>query len=90
MVRRPGGPAPHRQADQGRAKLERYVPGLRSAIPGGAGAHPIECAAVDALGSDLPNGFASIPIGGSTRARFYMNFADPSERSLLWTVRFDR
>lgn len=44
---------------------------------------------VDAVGTDLPNGFLSIPIGGSARARFYLNFADPNGRSLLWTVRFD-
>ena len=31
----------------------------------------------------------SIPVGVSTRARFFMNFADPSGREILWTVRFD-
>ena len=44
---------------------------------------------VDAVGTDLPNGFISIPVGGSARARFYLNFADPTGRALLWTVRFD-
>jgi hypothetical protein len=44
---------------------------------------------VDALGTDLPNGFMSIPVDGSARARFFMNFADPSGRAILWTVRFD-
>ena len=44
---------------------------------------------VDAAGTDLPNGFMSVPVGGSARARFYINFADPSGRSLRWTVRFD-
>ena len=31
----------------------------------------------------------SVPVGGSARARFFMNFADQSGRNLLWTVRFD-
>jgi hypothetical protein len=44
---------------------------------------------VDAMGSDLPNGFMSIPIGGAGRARILLNFNDPSGRGLLWTVRFD-
>ena len=44
---------------------------------------------VDAVGTDLPNGFASIPVGQSTRARMFLNFADPSGREILWTVRFD-
>ena len=44
---------------------------------------------VDALGADLPNGFMSIPVGQSAKARWYFNFADPSGRDLLWTVRFD-
>jgi hypothetical protein len=44
---------------------------------------------VDAMGSDLPNGFMSIPVGGTSRARILFNFADPGDRPLLWTVRFD-
>jgi hypothetical protein len=44
---------------------------------------------VDALGTDLPNGFMSLPVGVPMRARFFMNFADPSGREILWTVRFD-
>ena len=44
---------------------------------------------VDALGSDLPNGFMSLNVGSSARARIFLNFADPSGRALLWTVRFD-
>jgi hypothetical protein len=44
---------------------------------------------VDAMGSDLPNGFMSIPIGAASRARILLNFDDPSGRALLWTVRFD-
>ena len=44
---------------------------------------------VDAVGTDLPNGFASIPIGGISRARIFINFADPGGRAVLWTVRFD-
>ncbi len=44
---------------------------------------------VDAMGTDLPNGFMSIPVGQSANARFYLNFGDPQGRSILWTVRFD-
>lgn len=44
---------------------------------------------VDAVGTDLPNGFMSIPVGQSARARLYLNFADPAGRAILWTVRFD-
>ena len=44
---------------------------------------------VDTAGRDLSNGFMSVPVGGSARARFFMNFADQSGRDLLWTVRFD-
>ena len=44
---------------------------------------------VDAMGSDLPNGFMSIPVGATGRARILLNFSDPSGRALLWTVRFD-
>lgn len=44
---------------------------------------------VDAMGADLPNGFNSIAVGASARARMYLNFEDPSGRDILWTVRFD-
>lgn len=44
---------------------------------------------VDAMGSLLPNGFLSVAVGQSVRARYKLNFADPSGRSLLWTVRFN-
>ena len=44
---------------------------------------------VDAVGTDLPNGFMSIPVGQSARARLFLNFADPAGRDILWTVRFD-
>lgn len=44
---------------------------------------------VDAMGAELPSGFASIPVGGSSPAKFFLNFADPSGRSLRWTVRFN-
>jgi hypothetical protein len=44
---------------------------------------------VDAMGTDLPNGFESIPVGQSARARLFLNFEDPAGRELLWTVRFD-
>lgn len=44
---------------------------------------------VDAMGADLPSGFLSVPVGGSARARLFLNFADPSGRALLWTVRYD-
>ena len=45
--------------------------------------------ALDAAGSSLPNGFLSIAVGQSVRARYKLNFADPAGRSLLWTVRFN-
>jgi hypothetical protein len=44
---------------------------------------------LDAAGSALPNGFLSIAVGQSARARYKLNFADPAGRSLLWTVRFN-
>ena len=44
---------------------------------------------VDAMGTDLPTGFMSIPVGQSARARLFLNFADPAGRDILWTVRFD-
>jgi hypothetical protein len=44
---------------------------------------------LDAMGTALPNGFLSIAVGQSARARYKLNFADPSGRSLLWTVRFN-
>lgn len=44
---------------------------------------------LDAAGTSLPNGFLSIAVGQSARARYKLNFADPSGRSLLWTVRFN-
>jgi hypothetical protein len=44
---------------------------------------------LDAAGTELPNGFLSIAVGQSARARYKLNFADPSGRSLLWTVRFN-
>lgn len=44
---------------------------------------------LDAAGTSLPNGFSSIAVGQSARARYKLNFADPAGRSLLWTVRFN-
>jgi hypothetical protein len=44
---------------------------------------------LDAAGSSLPNGFLSIAVGQSARARYKLNFRDPDGRSLLWTVRFN-
>jgi hypothetical protein len=44
---------------------------------------------IDAAGSELPNGFLSLAVGQSARARYKLNFADPAGRSLLWTVRFN-
>lgn len=44
---------------------------------------------LDAAGTSLPNGFMSIAVGQSVRARYKLNFADPSGRSVLWTVRFN-
>lgn len=37
----------------------------------------------------LPEGFFSIPVGGSAYARVKINFPDPSGRNILWTVRFN-
>jgi hypothetical protein len=44
---------------------------------------------VDAMDTELPNGLLSISVGQSVHARFKLNFADPSGRSLLWTIRFN-
>jgi hypothetical protein len=44
---------------------------------------------LDAAGADLPNGFNSIPVGGSAPAKLFLNFADPDGRDILWTVRFN-
>jgi hypothetical protein len=44
---------------------------------------------LDAAGTPLPNGFLSLAVGQSARARYKLNFADPSGRNLLWTVRFN-
>lgn len=44
---------------------------------------------LDAAGTPLPNGFLSLAVGQSARARYKLNFADPTGRSLLWTVRFN-
>jgi len=44
---------------------------------------------VDASGNDLRNGFMDIPVGQSANARILINFADPTGRAILWTVRFD-
>lgn len=44
---------------------------------------------LDAAGTSLPNGFLSIAVGQSARARYKLNFADPNGRSLRWTVRFN-
>lgn len=44
---------------------------------------------LSADGSELPDGFRSIVVGQAVRARFKLNFSDPSGRALLWTVRFN-
>lgn len=44
---------------------------------------------VDASQEPLPNGFVDIPVGGSSKARFKLDFADPAGRPLTWTVRFN-
>lgn len=77
----PIGPAPCAATNKCRrnftsATTDRSVPGSRT--------YP-----TDALGSDLPNGFLSVPVGGTSRARIFLNFEDPQGRSILWTVRFD-
>lgn len=38
---------------------------------------------------ELPNGFLSVPVGGSAFARVKINFPDPSGRPYLWTIRFN-
>ena len=58
------------------AITDRSIPGSRT--------YP-----VDAMGTDLPNGFESIAVGQSVRARMYLNFDDPAGRAILWTIRFD-
>jgi hypothetical protein len=44
---------------------------------------------LDAADTPLPNGFLSIAVGQSARSRYKLNFADPTGRSFLWTVRFN-
>ena len=44
---------------------------------------------VNAAQDALPNGFNDIPVGGSSKARFKLDFADPAGRALIWTVRFN-
>lgn len=44
---------------------------------------------VDAAQQPLPNGFYDIAVGGSSKARFKLDFADPAGRALIWTVRFN-
>ena len=43
----------------------------------------------DASDVELPNGFLSVPVGGSAFGRFKINFPDPSGRPYLWTIRFN-
>jgi len=45
--------------------------------------------ALAADGTALPDGFRSIAVGQSVRARYKLNFDDPSGRALRWTVRFN-
>jgi hypothetical protein len=54
-----------------------------TSVPGG------RTAVVDAQGAALPNGFRSLLPGQSARAAFLINFADPHNRQLNWTVRFN-
>lgn len=44
---------------------------------------------IAADGTELSDGFRTIAVGQSVRARFKLNFNDPSGRALLWTVRFN-
>lgn len=44
---------------------------------------------IDASQAALPNGFYDIPVGGSSKARFKLDFADPAGRAIIWTVRFN-
>lgn len=44
---------------------------------------------IDAAQTALPNGFADIPVGGASKARFKFDFADPAGRAFNWTVRFN-
>jgi len=44
---------------------------------------------VNASQEPLPGGFYDIPVGGTSKARFKLDFADPAGRALIWTVRFN-
>lgn len=44
---------------------------------------------VNASQDALPNGFYDIPVGGSSKARFKLDFPDPAGRAFVWTVRFN-
>lgn len=54
-----------------------------------ATSHPSITNPVNASQDPLPNGFYDIPVGGSSKARFKLDFADPAGRALMWTVRFN-
>ncbi len=54
-----------------------------------ATAYPSITNPVDTSQADLPNGFYDIPVGGSGKARYKLDFADPAGRALIWTVRFN-
>lgn len=54
-----------------------------------ATSYPSITTPVDAAQTALPNGFNDIPVGGSSKARFKLDFADPAGRALVWTVRFN-
>jgi hypothetical protein len=78
---RPVGAAPCAAAGTCRKTFSAVV---SDSTPHGSRTYP-----VDAMGTDLPNGFESIPVGQTGRARLFLNFEDPAGRELLWTVRFD-
>lgn len=44
---------------------------------------------VNASQDALPNGFFDIPVGGSSKARFKLDFADPAGGPYIFTVRFN-
>lgn len=44
---------------------------------------------IDASQEALPGGFYDIPVGETSRARYQIDFADPSGRPYTWTIRFN-
>lgn len=54
-----------------------------------ATAYPSITNPIDDSQEPLPNGFYSIPIGGTSKARYKLDFADPTGEPYIFTIRFN-